>query len=632
MNAVRAARSRSGAFSSASGPPRNPTGWCRSPAAALAPARAAGSNENGWLGWTSPETRLRRSNGCKRVAPEHVLLAARRRDVEGVEQLAERHGRWTGPAGRLVGARVGDDEVLGGGEHRVEQQLTVLAARVALAGERRAGQHVVAVDDGGAREDAVVEAEQAHHPMGHRAHRHHGADRERAAAEVGPRRPAGQPLRHQRAHVGQAQLGRLPRRRPARPARAAPGPAATPRPRPTSVSAAMPSRNVSSQWSTGCVPLSRSVTCAEPVDQLGQPPGEVDARGADVVERQRGADPALRVVRDRHAREHAVEPEPPGVLHVVLEPERAAVLGVVRPADAGLLDPRGDGVEVVVRQPEPASDRLDRHEVEHPAGLGASVGEVEQDAGHGEQRVGLGERTGRRAAPAAGARGARSWSGRSSPPTLPEPERRLDERGVGLDVGAHDEDVARLERGIVGEQAEQRLAEHLDLTGRAVAGVHLHAAIGGVECRALRRGSCSAAMSCCSQPSRFDCRCRRRRAPVRRRRPRVAACAAARGRRAPARRAAGAPTRSWETSSDADDRPVQVGQPLPQRVGRVRQPQVHVAVTAEGAEQLEPRWPRCGCGRTARTGAAAGSPRDRTRAPRAPAHAARWASARRPRP
>ena len=61
---------------------------------------------------------------------------------------------------------------------------------------------------------------------------------------------------------------------------------------------------------------------------------------------------------------------------------------------------------------------------------------------------------------------------------LAEPERADDERRVGLDVRAHDEDVARLEGVVVGQQAEQHLAQHVDLTGRPVAAVHLDRAVG----------------------------------------------------------------------------------------------------------------------------------------------------------
>ncbi len=62
-----------------------------------------------------------------------------------------------------------------------------------------------------------------------------------------------------------------------------------------------------------------------------------------------------------------------------------------------------------------------------------------------------------------------------------KPERRGDQRCVVLDVRAHDQHVARLERGVVGEQADEDLAQHLDLTLRAVAGVHLQGPVTGVE-------------------------------------------------------------------------------------------------------------------------------------------------------
>ena len=55
----------------------------------------------------------------------------------------------------------------------------------------------------------------------------------------------------------------------------------------------------------------------QPVDVLGQPARELDAVAADVVERQGGVDPGVRVVGHRHAREHAVDAETPGVLDEV---------------------------------------------------------------------------------------------------------------------------------------------------------------------------------------------------------------------------------------------------------------------------------------------------------------------------
>ena len=133
----------------------------------------------------------------------HLLLG---RQVEGVEQFGQRHRRRPLLAGVFVGAGVGDDELLGRGADRVEQQLPVLGTDVALAGHRVAGEHVVAVDDAQAREDAVVETDEADHPVRHRPHRHHRAHRQRAGAEVGPCRPAREMPVEERANVGQAHL------------------------------------------------------------------------------------------------------------------------------------------------------------------------------------------------------------------------------------------------------------------------------------------------------------------------------------------------------------------------------------------------------------------------------------------
>src|SRR5690606_28060210 len=60
-------------------------------------------------------------------------------------------------------------------------------------------------------------------------------------------------------------------------------------------------------------------------------------------------------------------------------------------------------------------------------------------------------------------------------------ERRVEEGSVGLDVWAHDEDVARLERRVLLEQVRDDVAEHLDLARLTVAGVDLDAPVLGRE-------------------------------------------------------------------------------------------------------------------------------------------------------
>src|SRR5438034_1014496 len=90
--------------------------------------------------------RLQRMVGGDRV-PYPPAARNGGRAVEGVEQLAERYGRRDRGAGAVVGAGVDDDQVVLGGADRVEQQLAVLTAWVALADPRVAGEHVVAVAD-----------------------------------------------------------------------------------------------------------------------------------------------------------------------------------------------------------------------------------------------------------------------------------------------------------------------------------------------------------------------------------------------------------------------------------------------------------------------------------------------------
>ena len=64
-------------------------------------------------------------------------------------------------------------------------------------------------------------------------------------------------------------------------------------------------------------------------------------------------------------------------------------------------------------------------------------------------------------------------------------ERGGDQRRELLDVGAHHDDVPRLQRGIVGEQSDEHLAQHFDLAIGPVACVELHASVGRLEHRQL---------------------------------------------------------------------------------------------------------------------------------------------------
>ena len=220
-------------------------------------------------------------------------------------------------------------------------------------------------------------------------------------------------------------------------------------------------------------PGAQRVGAGEPVaggveagDVLRQPPGELDPVAADVVERQRRAEPGASVVGQSDPGEDPVDAELPGVVDDLLEPEGRTVLAVEAPPHARLAHPVGDRVEIVVGEAEAPPHRRRLGQVEHLAGGSATAGQVEQRGGNAEERVGLGERP-------VGEPHPQPVGRMTAGHDLTEAEARRDQRRVGLDVGAHDEDVARLEGRIVLEQAQQHLAQHVDLAGRAVTAVHL---------------------------------------------------------------------------------------------------------------------------------------------------------------
>ena len=196
----------------------------------------------------------------------------------------------------LVGAGVGDDQPLGRRHQRVEQHLAVLGARVAIADVGLGEQQVVAVAAGAAGKLAVVETENADDPVGNRAHRHERAHGEMARAEVRPRRASAEPVREQDADVRELEL----RARHARGTgltglrvdiseqslklAALPG-----------VAFARGGERVgglrdrvdpaADRFGLG----ERVGRCLHAVDELGEPPGEVDRAAVDVVERQHAA-------------------------------------------------------------------------------------------------------------------------------------------------------------------------------------------------------------------------------------------------------------------------------------------------------------------------------------------------------
>ncbi len=338
--------------------------------------------------------------------------------------------------------------------------MPVLRTDVALTGHRIAGQHVVAVDHSEPGEDSVVEADQADHPVWYRPHRHHRAHRQRAGAEVRARGPAGEVTVQQRLDVGQPHqsvgvrtgfrehvveltldlaglpqvgIGHRGQRRNAGGQRAEPF----------------------TQWPCAG---ERFDTGVQALDVFGQSAGEFDAVTADVVERECGVQPRMRVVGHRHARQYPVDAETPSVLEEV-DAVGVPVGPVETPADVRLADPVGDGVEVVVAEVEAGAYGTGLGEIEDLAGGGTTTGECEQLRCHTEQRIGLRQC-------AIGEFDAKLVCRMRAVDDIAEAKARDDQRRIGLDVRTHDEDVAWLEGVVVGEQAEQHFAQDVDLARR----------------------------------------------------------------------------------------------------------------------------------------------------------------------
>ncbi len=177
-----------------------------------------------------------------------------------------------------------------------------------------------------------------------------------------------------------------------------------------------------------------------------------------------------------------LEPEAPGVLDELGLLEGLAIRVIDAPADAGLLDPAAEGLEVAVLDAEAATERLHRQQIEHgdradpvlPSGHGQHP---QQDLGHGvgAAEAALGDRPG----DAGRARGAPALLELHDGPAIALcgalrtlVEDRADQGHPGLDVGHHHQHVAGLEVGVGLKEVEQSLAQHLDLPGGAVAGVN----------------------------------------------------------------------------------------------------------------------------------------------------------------
>ncbi len=163
-----------------------------------------------------------------------------------------------------------------------------------------------------------------------------------------------------------------------------------------------------------------------------------------------------------------------------VELERGPVARVETPPDPAVNDPLLHPADVVVVESKAPPDRLAVGEIEQLGGGDPIVGELEQQRDDAEHGVRLTQAPIGEAHPEVGQ--APALGGRITVLVVlvaasAGSERGLDERRDRLDVRAHDDHVARLERRVTLEQVEDRVTDHLDLTRTAVAGVDLEAVI-----------------------------------------------------------------------------------------------------------------------------------------------------------
>ena len=350
-NRTRSSSSTRSDSTGGSGAVRNAGVGVRPATEARAPSSDTRSKLHGPPGTSAPSVKLRTSNGWSgwctttRSRAASTILRCGGGPVDHVEQLAERHGRRAGRVRALVAAGVGDDEVIGRGEHGVEQQLAVLAAGIAVAHARSPLDDVVAVRRGPAGEHPVVEAEEADDAVRHRAHRHEGAHREVAGAEVRPGRPAPEAVGEQRLGSRRGR-GAMSRRRLA-PASATMSRRMRSSSRRCHGSQARTSRSrasaaramASAQASIGLgSPTARSTAASRRSMSSASRPARSMSPLSTSSSGRTPTDEAELVLGHRDPEQDAVEPGPPGVGAELVE--RRTGLGARRRAPIGSRSPR----------------------------------------------------------------------------------------------------------------------------------------------------------------------------------------------------------------------------------------------------------------------------------------------------
>ena len=216
----------------------------------------------------------------------------------------------------------------------------------------------------------------------------------------------------------------------------------------------------------------------QPLDELGQTARQLDVTALDVIEREGPREQPLVFLGHRHAEQDPVQPGPPGIGLDPSELEGLAVLGVETPPHVGLAHPLFNAGQVVIGEAEAPPHGLAPGEIEYLAHRHARGGEVEHLGQDAHDRIGLAQR----AVGQPDLQLARAVDATTL--LVVRAERRLNERREMLDVGAHDDDVARLELGVLFEEVQDGVAQHLDLPAAAVTGMDADAVVAGDQERA----------------------------------------------------------------------------------------------------------------------------------------------------
>ena len=234
-------------------------------------------------------------------------------------------------------------------------------------------EQIVAVPFGVAGKDAVVEAEQTHHPVGHRPHRDQGAHRQIAGAKVGAGRAALQTSGQERAGLGEIEPGRGNGRRGHGPGggNGGGGGLVDDLVEDPVKLVALPRVGRSDDGERfrggrdGVPPAldrlrsgQRPTAAAQPVDQLGEMPGQVDRPADHIIERQGPGEKSLVVLGHGHAQQQTVQAGRPAVGVQAGQTPLGPVGAIETPSDAGRGHPSLELGPSVFVEPEPAPDRF----------------------------------------------------------------------------------------------------------------------------------------------------------------------------------------------------------------------------------------------------------------------------------